>query len=65
MGILKDIFGGKGEKVESSHNKGERSARDDYVKDAKDSGGKDPVPTSPPSWAEGLGPKDSGSKDGK
>lgn len=57
MGILSDIFGGSGEKVTPSENKAEREARTDYVKEAKDTGGKDPVPKEAPDWAKDLGPK--------
>ncbi len=58
MGILKDIFGSSGEKVTSSENKAERAARDDYVKEAKDSGGGDPISQSPPDWAKDFSPSD-------
>ena len=47
MGILQDIFGSSGGKVTSSENKAERFVIDDYIKEAKDSGGKDPISQSP------------------
>ncbi|MBU1046670.1 hypothetical protein KKH36_02725 [Patescibacteria group bacterium] len=56
MGILKSIFGSSGEKVTPSENKAERSARDDYIKEARDTGGNDPVPKEAPDWAKDLGP---------
>lgn len=53
MGLLQDIFGGKGDKVTPSGNKGGRVARDDYIKEYKESG-RDPIPKEPPDWAKDL-----------
>lgn len=58
MGILKDIFGSSGDKVNSSENKAEREARSDYVKEARDNGGRDPIPREAPDWAKDIGPKE-------
>ncbi|MEK7614140.1 MAG: hypothetical protein AAB428_00535 [Patescibacteria group bacterium] len=57
---MKDIFGDSGTKVQPSKNEAERTARQDYISDARKSGGHDPVPTSSPDWAKDIGPKDTG-----
>ena len=54
VGILKDIFGGNGERVAPSKNPAEREARTDYIKEVRESGGKDPIPKDPPSWVDNL-----------
>ena len=58
MGLIKDIFGSKGDKVTPSRNEVGRGARNDYIKEYKETG-KDPIPKEPPDWAKNLpDPKD-------
>lgn len=58
MGILKDIFGSNGDRVTPSENEAERDARSDYIEEARDNDGRDPISKEPPAWAKDIGPSD-------
>ena len=59
MGFLSDLFGGKpdddgeGSEYASSRNSAEAQASADYISESIQTG-QDPIPDTPPDWAENL-----------